>query len=299
MLDKEEIQKIRVFTGKSEADKAFKTLEGILTGISLDNKIEKEEINELRQWCGAHIGLIDRPPFNEAIPMILTIIEDNEVDEDELNDLLWFSKSLSGKSIYYDVITSDIQILHGILHGILSDNVITKSEIEELKTWMNDNKQLIGTFPYDEIIALVDYVLQDNRLDKSEVDLLKVFFSDFIEKEDTLININELNTLKKQITVSGICALNPKIEFSNKVFCFTGASERAKRNDIQILVEKRGARFINSINKNLDYLVIGNAGNPCWAFSCYGRKVEEAIDLRKNGSKVQLVNENDFWNQIN
>lgn len=299
MLDKEEIQRIRAFTGKSESDKAFKTLEGILTGISLDNKIEKQEINELRQWCGAHIGLINRRPFNEAIPMIMNIIEDNEVDEDELNDLLWFSKTLAGKNIYYDVVTSDIQILHGILHGILSDNIITKAEIEELKKWMNENRHLQGTFPYDEITALVNYVLEDNKLDKSEVDLLKAFFSDFIEKEDTLINIEELKSLKSQITVSGICALNPKIEFLSKVFCFTGASERAKRSDIQVIIEKRGARFINSINKNLDYLVIGNAGNPCWAFSCYGRKVEEAIDLRKSGNKVQLVNENDFWNQIN
>lgn len=299
MLDKEEIQRIRAFTGKSESDKAFKTLEGILTGISLDNKIEKQEINELRQWCGAHIGLINRRPFNEAIPMIMNIIEDNEVDEDELNDLLWFSKTLAGKNIYYDVVTSDIQILHGILHGILSDNIITKAEIEELKKWMNENRHLQGTFPYDEITALVNYVLEDNKLDKSEVDLLKAFFSDFIEKEDTLINVEELKSLKSQITVSGICALNPKIEFPSKVFCFTGASERAKRSDIQVIVEKRRARFINSINKNLDYLVIGNAGNPCWAFSCYGRKVEEAIDLRKSGNKVQLVNENDFWNQIN
>lgn len=31
-----------------------------------------------------------------------------------------------------------------------------------------------------------------------------------------------------------------------------------------------------------------------WAFSCYGRKVEKAVQLRKDGSQVIIVHENDF-----
>ncbi len=50
--------------------------------------------------------------------------------------------------------------------------------------------------------------------------------------------------------------------------------------------------------KNTDYLIVGNAGNPCWAYSCYGRKIEQAVDLRKAGGKIKIVNEIDFWDVL-
>ena len=36
---------------------------------------------------------------------------------------------------------------------------------------------------------------------------------------------------------------------------------------------------VNQIELN----IVGDNGNPAWAFSCYGRKVEKAIDMRKGG----------------
>ena len=60
MIDKEDIQRIRVYTTKSETDKAFRTLEGILRGIAIDDIINIREIHELKNWCGSHIDLIDK-----------------------------------------------------------------------------------------------------------------------------------------------------------------------------------------------------------------------------------------------
>lgn len=298
MLDKEEIQKIRIFTTKSETDKAFRTLEGILKGIALDKIVNIREIHELKQWCATHVNFLNRHPFSEAIPMIMGIIEDNELDEEEYEDLLWLTESITGNSRYYDVITGDLQILQGIIHGILADNVITQNEVIELERWMENNQQLVGTFPYDEIFSLVKAILADEKVTLEEANMLKAFFADFIPSEETTINIQELNALKKEMKISGICSTNPRIYFDNRCFCFTGASERAKRADIERIINERGSRFSNNVTKNLDYLIIGNAGNPCWTFSCYGRKVEQAIEMRKNGANLVIVNENDFWNVI-
>jgi SH3-like domain-containing protein len=44
--------------------------------------------------------------------------------------------------------------------------------------------------------------------------------------------------------------------------------------------------------------LIGDEGNPCWVFSCYGRKVEKAIQYRKSGLPILIIHENDFWNAI-
>ena len=298
MIDKKEIQEIRVFTTKSETDKAFRTLEGILRGIAIDDKINIREIHELKNWCGTHVGLIVRHPFNEAIPMIMGFIEDNELDQEEYEDLIWLTESITGNSIYYNAITGDLQVLQGIIHGILSDNIITEKEAFELRKWMSSNKHLNGTFPYDELLSLLNYVLSDNKLNIDEADLLKAFFADFIPKEETTIDVNELKKLKEEMHISGICSPDPQIEFSNRVFCFTGASEKVKREDIEKIVISKGAKFSNNVVKNLDYLVVGNAGNPCWAFSCYGRKVEQAIGMRKEGCKIMLINENEFWKVV-
>jgi hypothetical protein len=298
MLDREELQNLRVFTEKSETDKAFRTLEGILRGIDLDRKINLREIHELKHWCGAHVSYVNRHPFNEAIPMIMGFVEDNELDPEEYEDLLWFTEAITGNSIYYDAITGDLQVLHGIMHGILSDNIINEQEIRELENWINNNVHLKGCFPYDELYSLVKSVLEDGKLDDIEVKILKAFFADFISKDDTTINIQELERLKDEMSVPGICSINPDIQFPQHLFCFTGTFGKCKKSEIERIVIDHGALYSTSVTKNLDYLVVGNGGNPCWAFSCYGRKVELARTMRKEGARVQLVNENDFWKAV-
>ena len=53
-----------------------------------------------------------------------------------------------------------------------------------------------------------------------------------------------------------------------------------------------------SVTTKTDYLIVGNAGNPCWAYACYGRKIEDAMNIRKDGGKVQIINETDFWDAV-
>ncbi|RPI99888.1 MAG: NAD-dependent DNA ligase, partial [Deltaproteobacteria bacterium] len=81
-------------------------------------------------------------------------------------------------------------------------------------------------------------------------------------------------------------------------FCFTGASSRYKRSELKDIVIRFGGKCTNNVAKFLDYLVIGAEGNPCWAYACYGRKVEAAVKLRKEGHKLLLVHENDFHDAI-
>ena len=55
---------------------------------------------------------------------------------------------------------------------------------------------------------------------------------------------------------------------------------------------------MNSVSKKTNYLIVGDDGNPCWAYACYGRKVEKAINLRKEGAQIIIVHENDFWDEV-
>lgn len=289
----------RIYTYKSEVDKAMHTLEGILKGIAIDNVINEKEASELKAWRQHYEALVDRHPFKELIPVAAKALEDNVLDSEELKDLLWLCRNFTTENIYYDIITSDIQKLEGILHGTLADNVITEEEVSGLNDWLEENTHLTGVYPYDEIYSIVSSVLVDGILSNDEKKLLKAFFSEFVETNISVnIDKEELARTKNEINIGGICAFCPTISIPGKTFCFTGASSKTTRSTIKDTVESVGGIFKNNVSKLTDYLVVGNDGNPCWAFACYGRKIEAAMNLRKGGNHILIVHENDFWDSL-
>ena len=289
----------RKYNRKAELDKAIHTLEGIIKGVAIDNVINQEEIAELRIWYKKYKDFICSHPFSELIPVVAGALSDNILDDDEIKNILWLCNNLKTGNTYFDFITSDIQRLHGILHGILSDNIITKAEIVGLQEWIDENYQLAGIYPYDEINSIITAVLVDGVLSNDEKKLLKVLFSEFINNNvPTNIDKDELSKLRQEINISGICAVCPEVHFSNKTFCFTGISSRTTRDRIKNIIESLNGIFKNTVSKLIDYLIVGDNGNPCWVFSCYGRKIEMAVKLRKNGHSILIVHENDFWDNL-
>lgn len=297
MTHYKEIEEYRKFTTPQELHKSLFTLKGILSGISSDKSISQDEINELANWCYTHENLKSRHPFNELIPMIDNACEDGIITDDESADIIWLCDNfIKNADIYYDSITSSLQYLSGIIHGILADNHISDSEILALKTWISEHEDLSGNYPFDEIESLLMSVLMDGKITDEERDILKAFLGEFV---DTSVSFNidqrELDDLRKQYCVSGICAVCQDIEFENELFCFTGKSKRAKRDEIANLIKLHGGKFSNNITKSTRYLIVGIDGNPCWAYSCYGRKIEQAMNLRKEGQQLTIVSEIDFW----
>ncbi|ESU71081.1 MULTISPECIES: BRCT domain-containing protein [Geobacillus] len=297
-----EIEDYRKFASKAELHKSINSLIGIIHGIRSDNITNEKEITELIHWCNLHRRFAKKAPFNEIIPLIDQALLDNKLEEEELEDILWLCNNIINENdfnSYYDVITSSIQQLHGILHGIMADNVLNDMEIEQLSIWIDDHDFLRGTYPFDEIHSLLVSVKQDGMISEDEKNLLKAFFTTFIDTKVSR-NIHELDVkfLQSQYSISGICAVNPEIIFENKVFSFTGASHRATRNEIARIIQEMGGIFNDNVTKSTNYLIVGGNGNPCWAFACYGRKVEKAIELRKKGTPIVIVHENDFWDEV-
>ena len=289
----------RQFTKPAELHKAVNTLKGLIEGIQIDNKINSEEVEELMNWCYMHQHLEDRHPFRELLPLIREVYSDGIVTEEEAKDILWVCNNFESDSEYYNAITSAIQNLFGIMHGIMADNIITDEEVIALKGWLQEHEFLAGTYPFDEIESLVMTILLDGNISEEERDILKGFFSNFIDiKISYNLNEKELNEIKDKYSLGGICAICQELDFENNMFCFTGESVKAKRKEIAELIESFGGKFNNNVTKKTRYLIVGNKGNPCWVFSCYGRKVEEAVRLRQEGQNITIVNETDFWDVV-
>ena len=296
MEDRNELHRIRKYTRKMETDRAIHNLEGIMKGISADQKITQDELEELRSWIGHYYQFLDRHPFNELIPVVMGALDDNVLTDEETKDILWLAEKLTTENEFYDVLTSDVQRLHGMLHGILADNVVTDEEIQGLKRWLFDNEQLRGTYPFDELSSLVISILADGKVDDHERDMLTVFIGDFVDTAyESTIDRDRLGELKKTMTIGGGCAGDPEIEFNGRLFTFTGTSSKATRSDVAKIVSDNGGVFKDNVVKDTNYLVVGAEGNPCWAFACYGRKVEKAVAMRRVGLPIVIVNEIDFW----
>jgi NAD-dependent DNA ligase len=213
------------------------------------------------------------------------------LDPDERLDLIWVCERLRSTE-YYDLVTADIQSLHGILAAIASDGIISVSELEGLSEWLEDHDHLRGCWPYEEVGALVTSILNDKRVDESESRLFQQFCREFVPASSNS-SISQPMVIEG-IAIKGLCAVCPEIQFQNSVFCFTGESSKYSRQQFVQIVEALKGTAIKNVTQRLDYLVIGAGSNPCWAYACYGRKVEKAVELRKMGFKLLLIHENDF-----
>lgn len=296
------LEEYRPFMGKAELHKSVNALMGMLEGISIDRQITADEIVEVRNWYELHQHLMDRHPFSEILPILGNALADNYLDPDEISDLLWLCNNVVNAEEfpeYFGLATSGIQQLEGILHGIMADNVITDEEVLQLREWMDDHDFLCGTYPFDEIYSLLVAAREDGIISEDERNMLKAFFATFIDTRESY-NISEFDVkaLQEKYTIGGICATDPDISFKDKTFCFTGESKKARRAEIAQAIEQAGGIFNNNVVKKTDYLIVGADGNPCWAFACYGRKVEKAVELRKAGAHIVVVNELDFWDAL-
>lgn len=286
----------QLFTQPAELHKAVNTLRGLVAGIRSDIKVENSEITELVNWCTLHASLRNRHPFSEILPVVESACADGIITEDESKDILWLCNNFVDSNSYYDEITSSIQFLSGMIHGIMADGELGDQEIATLKAWVDTNDFLSGTYPFDEIDSLLHAVFRDKKITTEEREELMAFFGNIIDFTSSYnLSERDFTDLRKKYSIAGVCAFCPEIEFEGKLFCFTGESYRAERLEMAQIVERLGGHPRAGVSSRTDYLVVGNAGNPCWAYACYGRKIEEAIELRKAGAHVMIVNETDFW----
>lgn len=292
-------QEYRTFTQPAELHKAINTLRGIVAGLATDRHVGNDEIQELAHWVSLHENLRNRHPFSEILPIVEAACTDGVISEDEAHDILWVCSSFADSGTYYDSITSSIQFLMGLVHGIMADGQLSDSEIMSLHKWIESNEYLASTYPFDEINSLLDSILADKKIEQFERETLMAFFGNIIDFKDSLnLNVNDFIDLQKTYSVSGICASCPEILFEGKTFIFTGESYRASREEMSDIAKQYGAKVTTKVSGKTDYVVVGSASNPCWKYSCYGNKINDAIAFRIKGARVQIVHENDFWDAV-
>ncbi|MES2999471.1 MAG: BRCT domain-containing protein [Pseudomonadota bacterium] len=292
-----DVQSYFHFTGKSRLEKSINSLLGLLEGVAIDGRVTPGEVSMLRMWLSDHQDVADRHPYNELTKAIAAAVDDGALDPEERADLTWLCERLRSTE-FFDMVTADLQRLHAVVGGIAADREITVQEMRGLSEWLAEHEQLKKCWPYDEIAALTTKVLADGEIDAEEQRLLLDFFSEFLAVLDERTIVRPILFEEAGKPVSALCAVAPEVKFKGSTFCFTGSSSKYTRVDFEKLVTDLGGEPQDGVTAKLNFLVIGADGNPCWAYACYGRKVEKAVALRKKGVRIVLVHENDFHDAI-
>ena len=286
-------QTLNIITNKSQADKAINSLKGILLGINLDGVVTQGELNELILWAENHHELIDRNPFKEFMAIIQSESQNEIPSVEDIEDLYWLCQKYEGNNYFYNGITADLQTLQGLCHGILADGIIEEDEVFQLHKWLKEHKHLETHWPYDELCSLILSIVADKKVDEEEKLVLKAYFNQFVNLNDDKI-AKKIELEASNINISALCTSEPIVEFENKTFCVTGVLSVMTRKELQSKIVELGGIPTNTVGSKTDYLIVGDNGNPAWAFACYGRKVEKAVNMRKEGHQIMLIHEYDL-----
>ncbi len=287
------------FHKKRILQKAMRTLSGLLRGVCADGVVNKAEQAVIKAWIDENQEYTQTPPWSVVVTHLQDYLEDGQIDQEEIEDMLWLSEKLSEWTEFDDLIKDRLQELHGFFHGLIADQKLNEEELIKLKDWVFNNEYLAGSYPYDEIASLLVEIFKDGVITPEERNQIMVFISQFVGTNNTSHLAKEkLAALKKKYTISGICAVDPCLEFEGKTFCITGEFKHNSRSEVIKKIEAAGGIVKPGVSKKIDYLIVGAAGNPCWAYACYGRKVEHAVELRKQGAKLVIVSERDFLDAL-
>lgn len=281
------------YTSKARMDKAINSLLGILEGIAIDSLLNEKETGYLATWLLEHQEYAQKHPLNELLPKISNAIQDNIISAEEHEEIVWLCEKFRSTE-YYSENVADLQRLQSILVGISADSKITPQELDGLSDWLAEHEHLKSCYPYDEVDSLIVSALSDQHIDPQEHKDLLEFFREF----STVTPKGETSTDKTSLSVTGICAVDPTISFQKSIFCFTGEAKNMTRSELWQCVIERGGAVSKGINKKINYLVVGSAGNPAWKYACYGLKIEKTMTLRKEGCTIVIVHENDFLDAL-
>jgi hypothetical protein len=174
----------------------------------------------------------------------------------------------------------------GLCRGILADGEVTTGEARFLYEWMCTNRHLATEWPATILFRRVREMLIDHALDHDEQVELFGLLDDIIGEKIDL----------KGMAVSASTSLPldkpaPKIDFGGHRFCVTGRFVYGSRKQVVSQIEGRGGLIHDRASRLTNYVVIGVAASRDWIHSSYGRKIQDAVDLRNDGCPIRIVNE--------
>lgn len=182
------------------------------------------------------------------------------------------------------VLRRSFESLLGIAAGVVADGVLNDQEVLFLSTWLSANHELGGSWPGEVVHKRVREVLADGVITEVERQYLMETLTQLVggsfSSDGAVPSTSSQFPLDHEVV----------IRVPDASFCFTGKFLFGTRASCERAIESRGGR-IASIQRALDYLVIGELSSRDWKYSAFGTKIETAMRLKTEGSSLRIVSE--------
>lgn len=256
----------------SKLETNINTLYGIIKGINYDGIIDDKEIRKLKSWVEDNRLYKQYLLFDRIISKLEEILYDNIITEYERIELEKLVTSINISKIYSES-TLSLQVLNGILDGIVCNQKVNQKEIDSLNIWLKQNDYLKDVYPYDKVLLEVNKVLEDGILTEEESNYIFDIFNEIVNPD---FNNDE------------------DIEFDGKTFCLTGEFKCATKQEISKKLQELGGIEKTGVSSKLDYLIVGGIGSDAWKFGKIGGKQAKAQELNEKGADIKIIDENDL-----
>ena len=114
-------------------------------------------------------------PYAQLIQILVEAIEDGHISEEEKNDIIWFCKNYLEQNQYYELFTSKIQELHGLLEALSFDSILYDIEIDFLEKWLENHMFLRDSYPFDFVsnkVHIIKYEVCDETVKLNAINKL-------------------------------------------------------------------------------------------------------------------------------
>lgn len=188
---------------------------------------------------------------------------------------------------YINELNQSLGALLGIAQGLLADKELRDSEIAFLDQWLNAHGALCTTWPGDVVHARVSEVLANGHITDEER-------SHLVSTLQQLVG-GTLDQLADSTHVTQLLPYEmPSIRYGGTTFCLTGDFACGPRGSCESRILALGGEVKTNVSKKLNYLVVGGLGSPEWKHGSFGTKVEKAMELKREGALIHLVQEQ-YW----
>lgn len=182
----------------------------------------------------------------------------------------------------------------GLCRGILADGNVDFGEAKMLLDWLERNPMASQGWPFDVLLVRLREMLADGILDSDEEgELLKTLMQltggGFASVENSFVSGSSSLPLDTP---------QPTIIWRGKGFVFTGQMACGTRKQCQESVVSVGGIALPGVSSKMNYLVIGSIGSEAWIYSTHGRKIEEAVSLRRSNLPVSIVSEEHWFHEF-
>ena len=276
----------RAFSFSNEKDRALYGLKGILAGVVADKQLNEMELLFLDAWLQSQEYLSEDEDVLAILTLVGEILEDGVINPDELSRM---QASIEAIITHKDSETPEsvghIEELVGFLTGTASDGVLNDQEITAMSSWLDRNESVREVWPASVIVSRLAIILEDGVITEEE-------------RRDLLFTVRQVTGTDTDESGLGFEASTEVwedpvegLQLTDSTFCLTGDFVSGDRDSVDTLLRCLGAETNSSVNKSVNYLVIGTLASRDWLYTAHGRKIEKALLLKREGCDIKIITE--------